>query len=192
MLAAALAVGAVVLAIAGWLRRARPSPLLAAPELSCVSGHARVETRGRSLGALVPAGTALTLLQGYYRCNDVQRGDLVALRFGGDVRPLAKVVRGLPGDRLALSFTPSGERLLINGEPAHNSRGQPYLLDAAADRMLGTYVRGFGGVIPADAYLVLGDEATKTTDSRVFGLVARTDLLGLLLPATGGNATRAP
>jgi signal peptidase I len=142
-----------------------------------------VEVRGNSLGTLAPAGTRLVLLEGYYRCNAVRRGDVVALRYGGDKSPLSKVVHGVPGDRLALEVTARGERLSINGQVAKTSEGVPFEIDAAADRMLRGYVRGFGGVIPKDAYLVLGDRSGRTVDSRRFGLVARADLLGLLVPA---------
>lgn len=188
VLVAALVTGAVVLGTSlgtrWWGGPAAPQTGVVPGNSACVSGREQVEVRGQSLGRLFPPGSALTLLHGYYRCNDVRRGDVVALRFGGDAQPLAKVVHAVPGDRLALVGTPQGERLVVNGEVARNSEGAPYGVDAAAQRMLGTYVRGFEGVVPKGAYLVLGDQAIRTMDSRVFGLVAREDLLGRLVPAS--------
>lgn len=188
VVAAALVTGAVVLGASRLSRRLdrprpAPSPKAIAEDFSCVSAREPVDVRGQSLGRLLPPGSSLTLLRDYYRCNDVRRGDVVALRFGGDASPLAKVVHALPGDRFSLEETPTGERMVVNGEVARNSEGTPYAVDAAAQRMLGEYVRGFHGVIPPDAYLVLGDRATRTTDSRVFGLVAKGDLLGKLMRA---------
>ena len=153
-------------------RAARETSPACAPARGC----------GESLGSVARSGDALLLLEGYYGCNRVQRGDLVALRWAGRAAPLAKVAHGLPGDVLSLHLGPGGWELRVNGAPARTSQGEPYFIDERSRRVLAQYAQREGGRIPEGGYLLLGDRATLTTDARAFGLVAREDLLGLLLP----------
>jgi len=193
VLSAALVLGALA---AAWrlARESGPRPK-ASPTLEVRAARAgrdsaacpvrgqRVTVRGDSLGALAPAGTQLLARFGYYACHAIERGDLVWYRRAASDTGAAKLVKGLPGDRVALAEQDGDTRLLINGEPPRTSTGEHYFLDRRARRMLAVYIDGYHGRIPKDAYLLLADRSERVADSRSFGLAHREDLLARLEPA---------
>ncbi len=119
---------------------------------------------------------------GAYDCQSPRRGDVVAYSYGG--RILIKMLRGLPGDRFSVERTAQGNQLRINGRVARNSRRKPYLWKAGETRLLELYAKQSGGVIPADAYLLLGNKAQGSLDCTRFGLVSKAALIGrVILPS---------
>ncbi|MBU1991574.1 S26 family signal peptidase, partial [Patescibacteria group bacterium] len=68
--------------------------------------------------------------------------------------------------------------LFINGKIVTNSQKFPYVFDEKQYKMLSLYEKDYKGVIPQNTYLLLGDQVNGTTDSTVFGLVDRSDILG--------------
>jgi signal peptidase I len=112
-----------------------------------------------------------------YHFRAVHRGDVVVFTGHGPV-PLLKRVVGVPGDTL----TVAGGRLYVNGAPAADGfvrvvggRREPTLPgpDAAAPWSL---ARPFK--VPAGAYYVMGDNRTDSDDSRYWGTVARSQIMG--------------
>jgi type IV secretory pathway protease TraF len=146
----------------------------------CAVEDSSVTVRGNSLDPLAPAGTRLRARFGYYACHPVRRGDLVYYGHAGGAQALAKVVKAIPGDRLALAEVDGDLRLLVNQVPVRTSSGEHYHLDRRARRMLTPYVRSAGGVVPAQAYLLLSDRNGRVVDGRHFGLVHHEDLLARL------------
>jgi signal peptidase I len=130
------------------------------------------------------------------RLGDPQRGDIVTFSSPQDGKRLIKRVVGLPGDVVSMK----DKRLLINGRPVEYSTlstgsdtvGNGYLLPALQLReQLGQHpysiqwlvgasnAATFGPVtIPADRYLMLGDNRDNSDDSRFIGLVPRELLIG--------------
>ena len=130
------------------------------------------------------------------RLGEPRRGDIVTFSSPQDGRRLIKRVVGLPGDVVSMK----DEHLLINGHPVEYS-----LLGIGSDevgngrRLPALQVReGIGDhpysiqwlagaasaatfgplVIPADRYLMLGDNRDNSADSRYIGLVPRERLIG--------------
>ena len=104
--------------------------------VDCTVKEAKQTVTGDSLGKLLPTGSDVKLLQNYYACNPVARNDIAEYNYPGSSIPIAKVVKGVPGDTFSLQKSGSGWNLLINGEAAKTSEGEPYLLDDRAYRML--------------------------------------------------------
>jgi signal peptidase I len=103
---------------------------------------------------------------------------LIVYSYGGNENLLIKIVKGLPGDKFSLQKTEGGWHILINGKVLKNSENKPYLLDERSYRMLSLYERDYKGVIPENAYLILGNLVSGTLDSTSFGLVGKQDILG--------------
>jgi type IV secretory pathway protease TraF len=59
-----------------------------------------------------------------------------------------------------------------------NSQNQPYILDERGYRVLSLYEKDYKGIIPEDAYLILGNLPQGSLDSSHFGLVGKKDILG--------------
>jgi signal peptidase I len=123
-----------------------------------------------------------------YRHADPQRGDIVVFDSYLADKRLVKRVIGLPGDVVELRHN----RLILNGEPAEYSLQMQtaerlYLSEEIAGNeyqiMLHPQylspLNSFGPVqVPPNNYLVLGDNRDNSADSRVYGFVAREEMIG--------------
>ena len=133
------------------------------------------------------------------RWSEPRRGDVVTFPSPEDERLLVKRVVGIPGDLVALE----NNELIINGERAAY---QPVEPGAMADEQIPESFRyrflkesilgnerlimlhearytsaaaSFGPVeVPANGYLMLGDNRDNSRDSRVIGFVSRERILG--------------
>jgi signal peptidase I len=145
--------------------------------LSCVE-YADVRTlSGSSLSPALLSGDQLLFLGGYYGCNSVKYGDLVLYRWG-DNKNVAKFVRGLSGDLLAVQeISPNQWRIELNGQPLYNSLGAEYILSEKKAALIRLYARR----LKANEVLLLGNNANGSHDSTVFGLVTGDQLSGKLI-----------
>ena len=99
-----------------------------------------------------------------FRFGTPQRGDIVAFRHERSAPEVyLKRIIGLPGDRIAIR---SGQ-VYVNGRVL----GEPYVRfrDRRSEGAL---------VVPAQAYYVLGDNRANSDDSRAWGFVPASDLIG--------------
>ncbi len=123
--------------------------------------------------------------------GDPRRGDVAILRSPENGKRLVKRIVGLPGDVIELR----GQHLYRNGEPAvyRELEGIEY---PDADRPMALYVETVDGRehpiaisgrgphppgpfhVPEGAYFVLGDHRDNSRDSRYFGPVDRTAIIG--------------
>jgi signal peptidase I len=133
---------------------------------------------GQSMDGIIANGQKITVLQNYYACNPIERGDVVVYSFSATQERIVKSVKGIPGDTFALKPSGAVWNLIINGSVAKDSTGEPYQLDARGNAMLSLYAHDYKGVIPADSYLILGNVPTGSLDSTHFGLVSDTDFIG--------------
>jgi signal peptidase I len=108
-----------------------------------------------------------------YHMHPVHRGDIVVFRRSpnmtiaeGDIKDLVKRVIGLPGE--TIESTPDGH-ILINGQMLSESYLPP-------GTQLGPAIHK--QVIPPGHYFVMGDNRSDSSDSRVFGPIARSQIIG--------------
>jgi len=129
--------------------------------------------------------------------DEPSRGEIVTLRSPADGKRLVKRVIGVPGDRIAVR----DGRLVINGEAVVYAgaterrterlpNGQSASVEIVTERLPGRHHRvaftpslpsppSVGELtLPADRWLVLGDNRDQSRDSRAFGFVSRGDLYG--------------
>jgi signal peptidase I len=139
--------------------------------------------------AYAPAGVWSRYLLPY---TSVQRGDVIVFRFPVDPQQtFVKRCIGLPGDRIRIvdkQVHVNGERL---DEPykVHKTAWTDYYRDnfpgppntRADDRaleMLAQHVRAGEVVVPPDHYFALGDNRDSSLDSRYWGFVPRSHVVG--------------
>lgn len=167
---AVAATAAAIIVLAAWFRTSGRT---------CPVEIAKRTVSGSSLEGVLNSGDEVWIEMGYYACRPVKRGDIVAYHYGGNERPIVKIVRGIPGDAFALEPAErGGTYLLVNNGRLQDDAGTFYILDAHQARIIGLYVRDYHGVIPADSYLLLGSASAASLDSRQFGLAAKMDILG--------------
>jgi len=134
--------------------------------------------RGGSLDPLIKDGETVRVLFGYYNCHEIQRDDVVLYSYAGNEAPLIKIVRGVPGDSFKLEQTEQGAwYIIINGNILKNSAGEPYLVSGKRYEMLALYEKDYKGVIPEQAYLIMGNLISGAMDSTRYGLVHKNDIL---------------
>ncbi len=123
-----------------------------------------------------------------FRHADPQRGDIVVFDSSQAGKRLVKRVMAVPGDVVELRHN----LLFLNGKPAVYSllRQSPHKIylseqvagvehDIVLQRNHANPFSSFGPVqVPADHYLVLGDNRDNSADSRVYGFVARDEVVG--------------
>ncbi len=101
-----------------------------------------------------------------YRFGEIQRGDIIVFRFPLDSsKSYIKRVVGLPGDVVEIAQG----KLIISGDPIP----EPYVLERYSDRRSYRSVR----VAPSH-YYVLGDRRNTSNDSRSWGTVKRSSIIG--------------
>ena len=106
-----------------------------------------------------------------YDFHPIHRGDVVVFnRLPDDPDPgvdvLIKRVIGLPGETISAS----GGKIYIDGKLLP----QPWL-----PKNTNTYTQPFGPTtIPAKCYFMMGDNRNNSTDSRVFGCVPKSYIIG--------------
>lgn len=126
---------------------------------------------------------------------DPQRGDIVVLDSSAAGERLVKRVIGVPGDQVALWQN----RLYVNGKAAqyqpiqvsgiHDDITDPalYATESEGDRHHAVrwsvaaqgHTADFGPItVPADHYLLLGDNRDNSADSRYFGFFPRQEITG--------------
>jgi len=115
-----------------------------------------------------------------YHFSPIQRGDIVVFHAMGG-KELIKRVIGLPGDRIEMRH----DVLYVNGQPVE----EPYLKEnlriwAEKEKLLGfqsprPFTEDFSEVqVPAGKIFVLGDNRPASSDSRFFGFVSMSDVVG--------------
>lgn len=99
--------------------------------------------------------------------TDVHRGDIVVIKRpeadGGRIRELIKRVVAVGGDTVETQ----GDRLVVNGQPVD----EPYVRSDPGDPVQRQQV-------PAGHVFVLGDNRTRSSDSRTFGPVPDDTVVG--------------
>ncbi len=120
-----------------------------------------------------------------YKLHDVNRGDIIVFEAPDDpaadgVKDLVKRVIGLPGETVEFR----DDRAFVEGKPLDES----YLPDGAKGVTSPSRTEFAGKceppadnskcVVPADSYLVLGDNRTESKDGRVFGPIEESAIVG--------------
>jgi len=128
---------------------------------------------GHSMEPTLRPGAFSLLDRSYYRSHPLRRGDIVVLRWDGET--YVKRIYALPGERLALLRynDDTSDELLDPLEVARLRRLQ------AAGHLAEARVSSL--TVPPDYCFVLGDNSGLSVDSRQFGPVPVSALLGRIV-----------
>jgi len=129
---------------------------------------ARFIVEGSSMEPTLHTGQYLLVDRLSYQFGQPQHGDVVVFRYPmNPVDDYVKRVIGIPGDEVIIR----SKTVYVNGQ----ALSEPYIQD---DGMV--LNDGYQGkwVVPEDHYFVMGDNRNHSSDSRSWGLLARTDMIG--------------
>jgi len=112
-----------------------------------------------------------------YRLAEPRRGDIVVFRYPEDPSQyFIKRVIGLPGERVEVD---NGKILITPVSPnATEILVEPYLADASETECLKLYNCQLPTTLGPDEYFMMGDNRPASLDSRYFGPVNRSEIVG--------------
>ncbi len=131
-------------------------------------GFGAIEVKGESMRPTLYSGERFIVHRWIYFYRSPQRDEIVVIRSPQDGVLSVKRVIGLPGETVEIT----GGAVRIGGKPLE----EPYL--AAGTLTRPEAQRGNVWSLAPDQYFVLGDNRPASEDSRFFGALRRTDILG--------------
>jgi len=147
-----------------WLRDLLISAIASVVIITFLYQPVRVE--GTSMLPRLEDSDRLFINKFVYHISAIHRGDVVVFHYPRDPeKSYIKRVIALPGDRI---FIDHG-RVFLNGKPLR----EPYVPDEYRDTRSMAEI-----VVPEDAYFMMGDHRSISSDSREFGPVDRDLIYG--------------
>lgn len=122
------------------------------------------EVIGPSMNNTLKSGDITIVNKLVFRLRNIKRNEIVSLK--KDDKIMVKRIIGLPGEHIEYK----DNILYVDGKKISDSRSS-----STKDFKLESI--GYE-TIPKDMYLVLGDNRTNSSDSRTFGLVKKSDIIG--------------
>ncbi|MDD2917255.1 MAG: signal peptidase I [Candidatus Gracilibacteria bacterium] len=142
---------------------------------------------GHSMEPTLPNGTKICLFRNFpVVSGDIKTGDIVGIHFNGKNINMVKRVIGIPGDQIV--FGKDGY-IYRNGEQMKEDYiiGNPkFFLTPGFSRVL-LQIERFGGILPSNMFLVLGDNRRNSLDSSEYGLIHFDQILGTVEVKNAGN-----
>jgi signal peptidase I len=107
-----------------------------------------------------------------YRLHEPQRGDVIVFRYPKDTSQyFIKRILGLPGEKVKVE---NGKVYIYNSEhPEGSALTEPYLSNQDI-----TFGKDELVTLGTDEFYVLGDNRLASSDSRVWGILPRHDIIG--------------
>lgn len=107
-----------------------------------------------------------------YRFNEPARGDVIVFRYPKDISQFfIKRIIGLPGEKVKVE---NGKVYVYNAEhPEGSALNEPYLSNQDI-----TFGKDETVTLGSDEYYVLGDNRLASSDSRVWGVLPKSDIVG--------------
>ena len=129
-----------------------------------------VEIKGASMSPTLAAGDRFLLNRFAFLHREPQRGELVVLRDPETNELIVKRIVGMPCETVIMQ----NDHIYVNGRLL----SEPYA--SAAVRFDHASPLGKATVILRDHYFVLGDNRSRSLDSRAFGAVPRESIVGVI------------
>jgi signal peptidase I len=150
--------------LAGWTRDLFISVAVSA--LIIVFLYQPVKVEGTSMLPGLVDQERIFINKFVYRVEPIERGDIIVFRYPGDTsKSYIKRVIAVGGDRVVID----NGRVYVNGRRLR----EPYVPQEYRDERSMNEI-----VVPKDAYFVLGDHRSSSSDSRDFGPVDRQFIYG--------------
>lgn len=150
-------------------------------KLDCVKETYTSERVDEHMNGLLQGGQRVTVYTHYYECNKVERDQYVFFNIAEGLEPVVRVIRGIPGDKYALTEIPGrqGEwSIEINGKPVLADDGSPYFIRSNTIPPLRTYQISRSDKLGKDEHIILSKNPPGLSDSSNLGLVSKSSFIG--------------
>lgn len=142
-----------------------------------VCGLSLYTIEGSSMAPLVQPGDKVETMPPQCLGRDIQDGDVIVFTNSAVRTAVIKRVIARGADRFAVK----DGTVLVNGKKVTTADGREFHLSDGRLGMIRVYESGYNGVVPATAYLVMGEQPGGTTDSTRFGMVDLSDIKGVMV-----------
>lgn len=143
------------------------------------------QVQGMSMEHALHTHDRLILSKVTYKLRHIERGDIIAFHsVTGNNIDLIKRVIGLPGDRIKIQLG----KVYINDKEL----AEPYIIDATNTWTNGFINDGEEYFVPQEMLFVLGDNRPHSLDSREFGPVPISSIIGTAVFRFSPNASFGP
>lgn len=152
-------------------------------ETNCVTQRVERLMNDDSAAKDLNKGDRYQVLLNYYRCNPVQRLDLISFKSSSVAEPTVKRVQALPGDEFSVieTDTPGEFQLKVNGTLVMG-RDKPYFFRSQGISPLKSLEMARQGRLGPNEYLLLSDTSPGFADSTSLGVIKNTAFEGRVLP----------
>ncbi len=130
-----------------------------------------LKVNGTSMKPALEHGDEIRIDRDYFKNNSPQRNDLIALKFNTRERLMVKRILAIPGDRVEFK----SNQMFINGKVFATTRS------VRSSKILSLQIKRYGNRIPANNYIVMGDNRNNSFDSGDFGLISMPQLEGKVI-----------
>jgi len=128
---------------------------------------------GQSMYPNYQNGQSFTINTTTYNTTNPSRGELIIFFSPITRKPILKRVIGIPGDKISLI----NNSISLNGQQLNES----LYLPPETKTYVGTFLENSKEItVPPDAYFVLGDNRSFSSDSREWGYILKNDIVGKL------------
>ncbi len=129
------------------------------------------QVKGASMEPGLHSGDYIFTSKVTYKFRSIQRGDIVVFHSpkNPDIEYIKRII-GLPGDRVLIQ----DETVSVNGIPL----SEPYISARTTTWENGAIKEGEPLVVPKNELFVLGDNRPRSSDSREFGSIPISSLIG--------------
>lgn len=153
------------------------------PKDQCPGHDVSLSMVDNYLRGTLEQGESVLLKLNWFLCHDMELGDLVAYRFSEYHDPVIRRVIAKSGDRIQVVFDDKTKdwTLKINGSFYKDYSGELYHFGTQrGEPPLKLYERDHGGVLTKDLVVLMSTVTPGLTDSGFFGVVHRSDVIGLI------------
>ncbi len=155
-----------------------PQELYAFDTEKCPGQTVQMSMTDVYLRGILERGEKFSALINWYRCNSIERGDLVLYRFAHDRDPVVRKIYGVPGDKIVVDFHKGLKAwtLKINDEEVQATDG-PYFFGGEVPPPLANYAKDHDGTLQPGDVILLSSFPPGSEDSSIFGAIALVDII---------------
>ena len=155
-----------------------------APQMECISKSEIREMETREMDLTLPKGERFKIWWGYYRCNPVNRGDLVFYKYQNQAPPTVRIVRGLPGDQISLmQLSPGLWQLQVNNKTILGPEEKPFqLTDILSPLPLNSLFPSSNNTLKPTEYWLMTIVPPGSLDSLHLGPAPHSHIVGKVIP----------
>ncbi|MCC6276716.1 MAG: hypothetical protein IT289_02230 [Oligoflexia bacterium] len=151
----------------------------------CPAGETIEVLKDYAMAPVLKMGQKFKVVENYYGCNPLKRGDLVYFRFSPQESPVVRKVMGIPVDKFGVRMgkTKMDWRAIINGEVAKTPAGEEYQFGSdRGNPVLSLYIESRKGILQENEIILFAAVPSAHITAGTMGISSMVDVVGKVFP----------